>query len=981
MMFEASRSRGSQGPDGGCRARRHRCRNCGRNARPPRCVLRRQRIGQVLAMKACDCSSAVCRGHGVALSCLAATVAVLWAGVVAAADPRPGASQPQNGAARTISKFLEALKSFERGLRGNQVTAKLPVPPGQEDSDIVLGLQQRYLGYVRYGIRVNERYLLVQVVLLNRRDELVTVRAADIRLRIDDKSYPAGIVPSEYRSQAIETTEGRRILHTFRLASRLTAAPQRAVAGWVLFPGLPADERVPQMTLEVQVGKKVYRLDVTRYETQRLQLRTELLGPREAIGVLRIAGELNTVNVGALADAMQRLVDGGTRRLVVSFAPSASPLTSQLRNWLMNVIQRSRRGPTQTRVINGLPPGPAGLGPVAAANVPGFTVGAEFASANQWAFRSEAEAVTAVAYDLFDYVPTAELRRMVQRADPRLRAAVVWALGRRSEPGDLDLFLQLAKDPEQAVRWAAVRGLAWFDDQRAAELLVSRTVRGIDAESRVAALAIAESPHPRFSQRLLQAVRGGAGRATSPAVLIVAQRLRTREWADVLFEALQKVPKDPPPEALSVLVAVGHPRLPELVDLLLERGTPLLHRTMFSLFRSQRSAEGDRMALKVLKHYLRSHAPDSVMVSFLATVHDQEAIDLMLARLEGELNKTTSNRGQLVALLLQIGDQRLTGIVRRHYEKLRPYERGTVLMVMRQFDSELFYEYAERALRNEDRSLVNMAVQALRYDGSDRAVELLYAALKRELAKTQSESGRRTSSASLSYLISGIGSIGDARARRVLSEIAPVVPANLRAYVATLLRSLRQQSPAAFFLAQALEAKRKKQWSKAEVLYRLAEQADPDLSEVYLSRGEFRLLRDDLESAERDFRKAGELDPHNGHVVTGLAIIAVRKGRVEEGLKRLETAVPRYDEDAVFLYNAACVYSRACEAAVAGGREDAARRYADRALRFLSDSVRRGFGDLDWAKEDPDLAALRRFDAVAFRRALGEQTPEKPSPK
>ncbi len=921
--------------------------------------------------------------HQPARVCAAATAAIVCLGVCLTVRPglaqQPKPTRPSTNAAGAISQFLQALKQAERSLRGNQVSTELPIPPGQRDSDIVIGLENPYIGQVRYGIRVNERFLVTQIVLLNRRKELVSVRASGIRLRVGGKVYRAGEVPPEYRSTTVETEQGTRPLQAVRLASGLTVAPGRAVGGWFLFPHLPLDERIPKMTLEVDVPPKTYRLDVNAFEAERLQLKTELLGPHEAVGLLRIEGRLNTVNTGTLVDHLTELAARRVGRVVISFGKDVPRLETIVRNWLTGMVQRVGRSSGRVTTFGALPVWPEDLGRVAVANMPGPS-GSDFATTTPGFYRSEAEALTAVSADLFEYVPTAELRRMTAQVDRRLLGAVLWTLARRAESRDLELYRDLASDPEKAIRWAAIRGLAQFDDPRAVEILLRHARSETDQDARVAALAIADSPHPRFARALLHAVQQGEVRATSPVVLIVAERLRTREWSDVLYRAVSENAKSPPQDALASLIAVGHPRLPELVERLLEQATPLTHRALYSLLRIQKTPEADRLALLVVKHYMRAHPPDADMLNFLTTVHDQEAIDLVLSRLDAELGKTTTNRGQLVALLLRIGDERLNAAIRKSYEKLRPYERGTVLMVMREFDRELFYEYAAAALHDRDRSLVNMAVQALRYDGSDRAVKLLYDALQRELAKVKAGAGR-TASSSLTYFISGIASLGDARARRILAEIAPDVPQNVRGYVVTMLRSLRSQSPAAAYLAQVVQAKRERQWDKAELLYRLAEQADAELAEVYLSRAEYWLLRDRLDAAERDFRKAAEIDPHNGHVATGLAIVAVRRGMVEQGVKRLEAALPRYDEDATFLYNAACVYSRACEAALDSGRREAARAYAEKALRLLGDAVRRGFRDLSWAKEDPDLAPLRSFDPDAFRRTVGESPSNDPAPR
>ena len=96
-----------------------------------------------------------------------------------------------------------------------------------------------------------------------------------------------------------------------------------------------------------------------------------------------------------------------------------------------------------------------------------------------------------------------------------------------------------------------------------------------------------------------------------------------------------------------------------------------------------------------------------------------------------------------------------------------------------------------------------------------------------------------------------------------------------------------------------------------------------------------------------------ELNPGDARAVTMGAVALCRLGEPAMGLEWIERALTIDPEDAGVSYNAACLY--------------ALEGQADRAMACLRDAVRGGFWHRDWARNDPDLDALRedpRFQAL-----------------
>ncbi len=99
-----------------------------------------------------------------------------------------------------------------------------------------------------------------------------------------------------------------------------------------------------------------------------------------------------------------------------------------------------------------------------------------------------------------------------------------------------------------------------------------------------------------------------------------------------------------------------------------------------------------------------------------------------------------------------------------------------------------------------------------------------------------------------------------------------------------------------------------------------------------------------------------ELNPDDPRAATMCAVSLCRLGRKDDGLAWAARAVDIDPEDPGVIYNVACLY------ALEGQTE--------RALDFLEQALRAGFGGRDWVAHDPDLDSLRdhpRFRQLAWR--------------
>ncbi len=88
-----------------------------------------------------------------------------------------------------------------------------------------------------------------------------------------------------------------------------------------------------------------------------------------------------------------------------------------------------------------------------------------------------------------------------------------------------------------------------------------------------------------------------------------------------------------------------------------------------------------------------------------------------------------------------------------------------------------------------------------------------------------------------------------------------------------------------------------------------------------------------------------ELNPDDPRAATMRAVSLCRLGQRDEGLKWAEQALAIDIEDAGVRYNVACLY--------------ALEGFPEKALDYLEEAVRKGFGNKDWFARDPDLESIR----------------------
>ena len=117
------------------------------------------------------------------------------------------------------------------------------------------------------------------------------------------------------------------------------------------------------------------------------------------------------------------------------------------------------------------------------------------------------------------------------------------------------------------------------------------------------------------------------------------------------------------------------------------------------------------------------------------------------------------------------------------------------------------------------------------------------------------------------------------------------------------------------------------------------------LAQVYRALGKDDLRNDARARTLEVIEKRLQTSPDDARALCFGSVNLLEAGEKEKGMQWLERAKNARGDDALSLYNVACVYSTIGE--------------IDEALNCLEKSVRKGMAEIDWMKNDSDLDNVR----------------------
>ncbi|RPI76431.1 MAG: tetratricopeptide repeat protein, partial [Planctomycetaceae bacterium] len=508
---------------------------------------------------------------------------------------------------------------------------------------------------------------------------------------------------------------------------------------------------------------------------------------------------------------------------------------------------------------------------------------------------TEPDAVIAALRTACEILPRDELARSIVSSNRLERAAALAGGAGRLRADKLPLILAATAESDTVVQQAAVAALAHFGEPEAISRLLELIRSNVEPLSSTAVATLAGSRYSASHSALLELLKSEPPETKKLIVRMLAQFPRPL-WSEAIYEFVQDSRAGLNVEALSALVQVGHPRLVEVLTEALRGSDEALKQQALTVLVNRPDAESEGIALTFTLAHIQEKEPLPTMLVLLNRVKDRRALPLLLERFP-----MAQNKQPMIQTLALIGDQETSQFLVEKYPALQNHEKGEVIRALVRLDKPKFRELAGQALLSGDGSLGSYAIQGLQEDGGPESVRLMIDVL----AKAENAN-------SWQQLMYALANSGSPQARAALIKARDSGSPEKRSVAVSALQNMRFRSPGFQNYSQAQLLSREQKWNEAIEQYSASIQMDPGFSDSYAERGIAYMHLEKYEEAGKDFSKAFELDPYNSLALTGDCLVLILgKGKTETAIKRLEEHRGKYPNNAVFQYNAGCVYGRA----------------------------------------------------------------------
>jgi hypothetical protein len=556
--------------------------------------------------------------------------------------PVAQSGQTQPGKEPTVEELLQRLDELERAQQGGRPAGQ----PADRTGTLVLMLGEVNLASTNYYGPEGIPYFVARLVLINLADQPVTISTNDITLTADGTRHTVQDRNPQLENFPIQIDREVRQFNDLKPAEEVTIASGEKASVWLLYSGLPGGPSVPKMQLDVPVGQRVQSLDVNAWERGVLDLRTERLGPENCLALLTIAGELNAVNAGDLADELDALASGGVARAVIAWADGARPPSDQLHGWLLTSTMAQ-----QNQQYSQLPGLPAFVRELHLAHLPAGTNDPGYLGEGATPQHAAVdEAVSAALRSACEALPREDLRREIAYGHRLSRAAALLYGAGRLTNDDVSLLLKCADDPDDYVRRSALVALGQFGQPAAVQRLLQAARSGASPQAETAIAALAGSRYPQAHAALQEYL------ATVPAemrlkVVEILARYPRPVWSEKIFGYVRDEDPGLQLAALQALVRIGDPRLYDVLAEALRSEHAELRAEAFARLAERTDGPSEALAMEYALGLLEREAPSPPVVALLTRTRDPRALPLLLKRLDA----TTAGRGPMIDLLAGVG--------------------------------------------------------------------------------------------------------------------------------------------------------------------------------------------------------------------------------------------------------------------------------------------------------------------------------------
>lgn len=876
-------------------------------------------------------------------------------------DPAKPAEAAKNDP-KTLQELVDRINKLEAEVERLKNGA-----PGQPKNpaagDVMTLVDMAQIGMV-YQASGQTRYVALHLIVANTTGKPVTLAQDQITAEIDGENRKLETIPPDIAAQSFQVKNQGYSLQTMQPEKTRTVPAGGQISFWLVFHKLPVATAIPKCKLNLTLGDTKKQIDVNAVQRAMLALESERIGPRGCLALMTITGTMTMFNTQALVDEMEQMVAQKIARVVVRWGTDAPLPEGQILNWLQNSTS------TVGNVRNAMELFPSVPGALREFHMVKFSdkdnsnvsYGYRMNNGPNRIHATSAEAVGAALKTAYIALPRDELLQEIREGHPLTRAAALAYGGARLDAEHLPLIFQWVNDKDADIQKAALQTLSHFGEPEAIEKLVFYVKRNAEPLSSIAIESLAGSRFGAAHEALLELLKNEPPESKKLIVQVLAKFPRP-VWSETLYEFASDPRAGLNLDAVKALVQVGHPKLVDILEAGLKGSDKPLRDLSFQTLANRTDERSENLAVTYALVQLKDSPPDGITTQLFTRTKDARALPLLM----DHLDRTNNDRGTVINLLIQMGDQTVAEKLAQKYPSLQNGEKAAVLNGLRQFRHPKFRELAGAALLSNDSSLVSTAANTLMQEGHPEGEKLLIAALDKQ-----------TTAHLLHNITNALGNYGTAAAKAALLKAKESKDANKRSYATNALLQIRQRSPGFQYYSQGRQRMqtpvdpndkeaRKQQEKDAIEFFELALQLDPQIAEAYAERGKIFLRQEKMADAGKDFEKALELnlEPEDSEVVTGLALARVVDGKLDDALKLIEGGREKHKNvrNGLYLYNTACVYSRSVQylrehADVA----DAAKKiedYRKKALADLEQAIKQGFVDFEWMGKDPDFKTLR----------------------
>lgn len=858
-----------------------------------------------------------------------------------------------------------------------------------ETSNVSVAIEGGVLGK-RFTDEAGEtRILLLRVSVGNNGDAPLNAAPAMWRLQADEIELQPGSVPNEIATETFTVADQSIALQDAQTRV-LNIKPGDSVSTWLTFLGLPGGNHVPRMRITLTRDDiELMQIDINEVFDQKLKMSVERVGPADAVAMLKIAGRLDTVNLGSVISAIDKVAADRVARFVVGFSESAFAPDRDVAGYLRRVAIQSGRASSEEERFPPLPTGVVDFHyvdfqpvkrPSSNDDLPEEGLDVSWSGQSHNVHQSVVAAVDSAIAPLCDSLPREHLVECIRHGDEYSSAAVLRHSGERLTASELPLILSLTEHKSPLVATAAVDSLRSFRQAQALNQLIALARGSLDGATRskvreAAVRSLAGSRYAEAHQKLIELLDDDD--AELRGLIVEAMEAEPRPvWVEPLSRLFRAAGESDRVQVLSALAVHSPPELVGLLEESLHSENAQLSSAALDILISQSGPQAEQVTSQWLNRRLETSPPSPRLHRYLRQTRDQSCVPHLMRY----LSEKTVDRRELLLTILAIGDQQVVEQVATQADDYKPDEKLLVLRALLSVRSDGFWNRASEIVESAPTGAASLEIGLLgllQSEASDRAVSLIAELLDR-VRTDEARHDRVIASA-----CAGLSAIGTPSARIALRKVRDEGEAGAEV-ARESLRKLYQRSPAMRYVDQGVSLlQRRENPAAALIAFDAAVETDPELPVARQQRGNVffrlpRISRDQLQTARDDFAKLLELEPGDSEGYTGLALALVRLGSVERGLTGVTEVKEQFADDPVFLYNVACVFGRAIEQLKASPdwpnselQERVARLRVD-GIDFLRQSIKHGLDDdnFEWMRNDPDLVTIR--ESEKFQEMLGE---------